>query len=441
MRIFTVFTVAVFSVSFFGIGAVLVAQGPGGQARQIVVTQADGTQLTVSVPEQRSGGPRGGEQQDGVQMMQGGGPPQRMQPSGMQPPVGRGATAAGQGNQPPARPTPPATGQPSTMNPNQVTQAIARLRAMDTNQNGVLEAAEIPANQRERVNAMVTQLGGNPNSTSFNLANLERRAMTTAGGQPNQQQPNQQQQGGNTGQQQRQQATPLVPTFGERVTAEAPPVMFGQSPPVVQTSASQGTRQGGRQQGGANQQGAVPPPVTVKISTPYDNISAALRNNQEFKWFFEADTDQDGQLTMQEFVQAFGGVWTDTLAGEFAGFGRVLDSNSVEYMDVGLDRNGDGFATLDEALITVKEKTERRTQETAAAQTAMPARPQGRQSPVAIQNTRMQTGNTAGNQTEQLPTSANNQGSVQQLGRQQGYQPQMGGRNSGGRGGRGSGGQ
>ena len=433
MRILAVFIVAV----FFGFGTVLVAQPPGGG--------------------QRGGGPQGGMQFQGapMQAQPGGGPPQRMQggmqPGGQQPqwggaqaPGGRGQPGtqdnqpmrpAQPGQPPQARPMPPnaqgppsAQGnqparpaQPGAMNPNQVTQAIARLRTMDANQNGVLEASEIPATQRDRVNTIVTQLGGNPNGTSFNLANLERRAMTAAGGaQPNQ--PNQQQ-ADNSRQQQRQQpVTPLVLPFGERVTAEAPPVMFGQRVPDGQMTAQ--TRGAGGQQRGAaanQRQSAVPAPTIVKVSTPYDNVSAALRNNQEFRWFFDADTDQDGQLTMQEFVAAFGGVWTKELAGEFAGYGRVLDRNGTEYMDIGLDRNGDGFATMDEALITVKDKTERHAQEEAIAQEAAPAsRPQGRQPPpAAAQNARAPSGNNTMNQTRQPPTSANNQGNAQQ-GRQQG---------------------
>jgi len=335
MRTSAVFIVAAFSVFFFGFGMILVAQGPGGPRGQM----------------QQGGG--GGQQPPWVQNAQTAAP-------------ARGAQLAAQGNQQ-ARPVaqPAAQGnqqaRPAALNPNQVTQIIARLRAMDTNQNGVLEANEIPANQRDRVNTMITQLGGNPSSASFNLANLERRAMAAAGGaQPSQQQ---QQQADNARQQQQrqQQPAPLVPAFGEQVTAGAPPLGFGQRAPVAQTAP-----QAAQQRGTANQQSIVPP-VIARTSTPYDHIPAALRNNANIGWFFEFDTDQDGQLTMQEYVNGLGGGWTGSRAREFTGGWLTLIDGEITWVDAsveggvwinGLDRNGDGFATLDEVLLTVQERTE-----------------------------------------------------------------------------------
>ena len=213
MRTLAVFA-AIFTVFFFGFGAVLLAQpggggqrgggqggggqGGGGQGQaapvqpvQIRVQQGGGGQQAITVMQAPLPA-----QQGAAQRPQGGGPPGQMQfGGGQQPPWVQGGA---QGNQParpgqptavqgnqPARPGQPAAtqaaqpprpgqlpaGQAGAMNPNQVTQAIARLRQMDTNQNGVLEANEIPAAQRDRVMTTITQLGGNPNANSFNLAN------------------------------------------------------------------------------------------------------------------------------------------------------------------------------------------------------------------------------------------------------------------------------
>ena len=433
----------IFSVFFFGFGMILVAQGPN-QVRQVVVMQADGSQQVIVTPMQQGGERQFDREQWRTAPTQQGATPQRMpggggppgqgqwQPGGGQPPqwaaqgtrpapAGRGGppTATMQGGQP-VRPPQPTAGQ---MNPNQVTQTIARLRAMDTNQNGVLEANEIPANQRDRVNTWVAQLGGNPGSSSFNLANLERRAMTTAGTE----RPNQQQQQGGDRQQQRQQpVAPLVPTFGEQGAADAPPLGFGQRNREVQ-AASQAVREGRQQGNVANlQQGAVPQPVTVRVSTPYDNVPAGLRNSPTFNWFFEFDTGDgrinpatgqegppDGQLSMQEYVYGLGGIWTEGVAFEFAGYWDELDGNRIWVN--GLDRDGDGFVTLDEALLTVQERTE--LQERKSGAVALQASPPMRQQ---------------GPQTRQSPTVTNVQQGGPQGRMQSGQQMGPGGRGSGG---------
>jgi len=418
MRTSAVFTVAVFAVFFFCFGAILVAQ-PGGQPRQVVEWQSDGSQRTVVVPVQQGGGQQPPWVQGTQTVAPGGrgGQPAAATMQGNQP-ARPGQPVAAQGN-PQARPAQPVTqGQPGTLNPNQVTQMIARLRAMDTNQNGVLEANEIPANQRDRVSAMVTQLGGNPNSNAINLANLERRAMATAGVAGNVQ-PNQQQGADNAGRQPRQQPVepPLVRPFGEQVAANTLPLGFGQRDRIAQTTPQQATR-GGRQGGAAP--GGSTQSVTVRQSTPYDNIPAALRTGT-FSWFFEYDTDQDGQLTMLEYVNGRGGGWTEQIANEFKS----------------LDRNGDGFVTMEEALTTIKEWDERRAQE-AGAVTPQATTPATRQQgpPGAIPTTTaptnanrgQQAGNAAANQGR---PAANNQGNVQQGRPQGGQQMGPGGRGSG----------
>ena len=453
MRISTVHTIAVFSVFFFGVGAVLVAQPGGGQRGG--GPQGIQYQQYQGAPEQQMRGMQGG----GPGQMQGGGP-QRMMMQGGPPGGGQRPQWGGpqgqmqpppwaQGGQPTApggRGGPPQ--QAGQASPDQVTRTIARLRAMDANQNGVLEANEIPVNQRDRVNTWVTQLGGNPGSGSFNLASLERRAMATAGGV----QSDRQQQGGDRQQQQRQQqqtTAPLVPTFGEQVTAEASPLGFGQRDREAQTAAAT-TRQGGRQQGTANQQqqSSVPRPATVKVSTPYDNLPAGLRDNPEFRWFFEADVGDgrvnpatgqegppDGQLSMQEFVNGLGGgEWSEGIVLEFVGFWDELDGNKIWVN--GLDRDGDGFVTMDEALVTVKERTElkERQEKTVAQQMSPSSRQQrgqqGGQSPAALMSDRGPQGNPT--QGRQPQTATGNQGAPQgQM--QSGQQSGPGGRGSGGR--------
>ena len=404
MRTLAILT-AISTVFFFGFTAVLVAQpggqgrggqgqisqGPGGQ-RQIVITQSDGTQRTVVIPERtgeqvqtQPGGQRGQEggmrgQMGGGPQGQGGGFPGQGQRGGTMPPGAQGTAPArpvqpptAQGNQPP-RPA-----QPGVANAGQVTQTMARLRAMDANQNGVLEASEIPADRRDRVNTWVTELGGNPNATSFNLAALERRAQTAAGNPQQPQQTNQQQPQptGERQQQQRQpQAPPLVAPFGEQVTTEAPPLIFGQRNRPVQTVAPQARGERGQPRGTNQRNTAIPPPVAPRISTPYDNISANLRSNRNFSWFFEYDTDQDGQITMQEYVQGLGGTWTAGIASEFVGF--IREDGSA---DTGLDRNGDGFATMEEVLATIKERDAWEAFRAAAQQTAEPASQPARASP------------------------------------------------------------
>jgi len=438
---------AVFSIFFFGFGAVLIAQPPGGGGRG---GQGGGPQFDRTQMQQGGGGPQQ-RMQGGPPGMQGGQQPPWMQNAAPGGPPGGGP--AGRGGQPnampgnqPARPGQSVAGQ---ANPDQVTRTMARLRAMDANGNGMLEANEIPANQQDRVNMMVTQLGGNPGN-QINLANLERRAMAAAASnaQPNQQQ----QRGENTREQRQQPVDPLVLPFGETIAAVAPALGFGQRERVVQTSQTntpQANARGGRQQGdAANQQASVPLPTTVKVSTPYDNIPAALRNNQEFKWFFDFDTDVNGQLSMLEYVNGCGGIWTAGIASEFVGYESTGKDGEPIWVS-GLDRNGDGFSTMDEALMTVKERTELRVQEEQAAAGQQgqqrqqvqgpPGRPPATAASVAPMNPRMQAGNAAAasNQGRQPPTGMSNQGYTPGGGRMQGnsQQPMGRGGNRGGRGG------
>gem|GEM_PF-4840555 len=277
-------------------------------------------------------------------------------------PPGRGGNVAQGAAQvgPPGRGPNAQGGQPGGLNPNQAAQMVARLRAMDANGNGVLESNEIPANQRERVNAIITQLGGNPNSQQINLNNLERRAVNNAqqANNANQQGANQQADEGRQRQrpeerQRQPEIDPLVRPFGETRPADRPVLAFGQRD-SLQNSTADGRRQtaDGRRQTPENRRPAgelvaVTRSQTARQSAVYDNIPATVRNNTSFSWFFDYDTDQDGQLTMLEYVNGRGGDWTDGIVVEF----------------LSLDRNRDGFITMEEALATIREWDERRTVE------------------------------------------------------------------------------
>jgi hypothetical protein len=86
-----------------------------------------------------------------------------------------------------------------------------------------------------------------------------------------------------------------------------------------------------------------------------------VRDNATFSWFFDCDKDQDGQITMKEYVDGlYSGTWTDAVVNEF-NF---------------LDRNGDGVITVDEALTSIREEDEKKAKEAREQQAA--AGPQGR---------------------------------------------------------------
>ena len=402
-----------FSLVFFiGSGVFLVAQ----EYPQPIPPQPVGAPQDGGGPQQFGPGQGPGQQPGGgnappwarnANNQPGGG---RGGPPGMGPPGQRG----GQQQFPPRNQPGGARGgqqQPGGINPNQATQMIARLKAMDTNGNGILEPNEIPPNQLPRVGAMVQQLGGNPNGP-INLAQLERQVMAMAGNaQPNQQQTN------NTGRQPRQQTVvPLVRPFGEQVPTNSPVLEFGQKEAAPQT-AQPGMGQQGRQQRDAaaaqmQQQMAAQAARNanaVRQSSTYDNIPATVRNNLAFSWFFEYDTDKDGQLTMLEYINGCGGIWTNKLVDEFQM----------------LDRNGDGFVTVDEALATIAEWDKQREQEEKEQQAA--AGSQGRPTPPAGTPANQGVRPANPNQGNPRQPAAGNQG-----GNGQGRWNQSGGRGGGG---------
>ena len=333
-------TLTVLSAFLLGLGAVLVFANQSVQAQD---------QPVAPVPVQPY---QGGEQQPGggaPPWMQrggqqpGGGSPPWMQRGGQQPGGPGGMRGPGvRGGPPPgavpggARPT------PGGMDANRVSMMMARLRSMDTNGNGILEPQEISDSRRSFVNAIVTQMGGDPNGP-IDLARLERRAMSIANAQTNT--PRQSQPPDPTaGRQSRQPAPtvdPLVPPFGESKPVETPTLGFGQR----DAGGQQDGRGSGRQRTSpasivaVNQPPAINNTNSIKQSAVYDALPETVRNNPQFNWFFSYDADRDGQLTMSEYIRGRGGVLTKEIAEEFRQ----------------LDRNGDGFVTVDEALTTIKE--------------------------------------------------------------------------------------
>ena len=216
---------------------------------------------------------------------------------------------------------------------------------------------------------------------------------------------------------QQQQTGPLVQPFGEPSPPTAPAAGFGQrvggapqgSPGARNANAANAARQ--QREAQAAQQVAVQAARNanaVKQSGAYDHIPPAVRNNTTFSWFFEYDKDQDGQLSMMEYVNGRGGVWSEDIVREFKF----------------LDRNGDGFATIDEALTSIREEDEKKAKEAREQQAA--AGPQGGRSQPGQQSSaggrRPQTGGQGGR-----PQGANpNQVRQPPSGRGQGNQPNLG---------------
>jgi len=227
-------------------------------------------------------------------------------------------------------------------------------------------------------------------------------------------------------QRQQQPIVPVVRPFGEPSQPAAPTTGFGNQVATTQ----QGTP-GGRGQNAANvarqqrdaqvaQQAAVQAARNanaVRVTGAYDHIPPAVRNNATFSWFFEYDKDQDTQLTMMEYVNGRGGVWTEEILQEF----RFLD------------RNGDGVVTIEEALTSIKEDDEKRSKEAAEQQAA--TRPPGGRPQPGQQATPGRRPSQAGGQGARTPGANPNQVRQPPSRRGQGDQPNLGvpsGRSRGG---------
>lgn len=270
--------------------------------------------------------------------------------------------------------------------PERNDRMIQMLKAMDANNNGKLESGEIPEYRRNFVSMIVTRMGGDPTKT-VDLAALERRARSESPGS------NSRTSGGSRGT--ATEEPPLVPAFGEGAEAEPAPVLaFGKKTPeekaavkksvpeqiarttdAVQQSARELMNKFDRNKNGfldkdkgeysktlpfdpeaadKDRDGRVSMRemiaalggqtgvssgymgITFKSSVPYDRLPEGVPD-----WFLEADQDQDGQMTMEEYPnvkQWKGKPWSREMAQEF-NF---------------LDLNGDGIVTLVECFAVLK---------------------------------------------------------------------------------------
>ena len=359
-------------LSFFllvGFGTVLVAQDRSGSRSDRPREGGPPTSFQGGPPSsgerpQWGGGPPAIYQQGQ------GGPPQRViTPGGGQPPWGgppqatgaptgrggapptTGAPAGRGGPVPVASPGTPPGGTPA----DRTNRMMDMFRSMDTNRNGILEPSEITDSRRGFVTAIVTRFGIDPNRP-INLADLERRAQAAnavatpptntnssntanSGRTDNRSDVRTEATGGGGNRSSAQPVDPLVPPFGEQKPVETAVLGFGQKTGAATTAS---TRPG---RGAPNQpQQAQSAPATTRQSAVYDQLPAEVRNNPALDWFFAYDRDRDGQLSMQEYGAGRGGVWTPEIAKEF----RFLD------------KNGDGFATIDEVLASLKEYDDQR---------------------------------------------------------------------------------
>ncbi|GHT44142.1 hypothetical protein FACS189454_00790 [Planctomycetales bacterium] len=277
---------------------------------------------------------------------------------------------------------------------------IEMLKGMDTNQNGTLEPSEIPEYRRQFVERIVAPFGISAN-TPINLKSIESRILAA---------PTQQPQGSDAASANQSSRNntqppvdPLVPPFGEKQETQSPVLSFGQKEtktpvgaaksivPLVSVdeqtlrSAKKMMTQYDKNKNGTldkdkgewssalpfkpdsadkNQDGRISMSemiaamggggsaasmgasvVAVRQSNAYDKLPEGTPD-----WFFEADSDQDGQLTMQEYAN--GSAWK----------GRPMSNELVtEFQSI--DRNGDGFATAVEIFTTLKETDEKKARE------------------------------------------------------------------------------
>ncbi|MDR3182448.1 MAG: hypothetical protein LBT89_05915 [Planctomycetaceae bacterium] len=309
----------------------------------------------------------------------------------------------------------PGGGQFQPNDANRNARRIAMLKGMDSNQNGTLEANEVPEYRRDFVNRIVTELGGNPQGT-LNLNELERKAAAQTPATANQ--PAAASPSGKTipvitG-------DPLVQPFGEKTETPGTVLTFGQrektaaaaaaAQPAPAVSASDQilrnakgiltkfdkNRNGTLDKDKSEWSSALPfkaedadknldGRITLseivavsggKTTATSGSAATAVKRSEAYDqlpqgvpaWFFERDKDKDAQLTMTEY--AAGNRWTDALAKEF----RFLD------------KNNDGFATVTEIFAVLKQIDEEkalaadkakreaaRTSGQAAASTATPA--------------------------------------------------------------------
>jgi Ca2+-binding EF-hand superfamily protein len=315
---------------------------------------------------------------------------------------------------------------------------IGMLKGMDTNKNDVLEPNEIPNYRRGFVNSIVTRMGGNPNGP-INLTEFSNRVANLTP------QSNQQNNQSGTTLATALPSDPLVPYFGEKETASAPVLTFGQREPKPAAVAASKSTAGinssdqlmrsardimtkfdknkngtldkdkgewtgslpfkaedadknhdGRVTmteliailGGKSTGSAGAAVIATRQSDFYDRLPQGMPD-----WFFARDKDKDGQLTMMEYANEQ--TWSKDLADEF----------------IFLDRNNDGIATATEIIASLKQfdeekalAAEKEKREKLRRGAALPPKP--------LPDGNQQSNQSSGppyNQPGQPPTPSNNE--------------------------------
>ena len=353
------------------------------------------------------GGQGGGGMQGAGGQRQPGGNQQGVQPGG------QGNQQTRQGGQPAATAQPARQGNPQTTGGAVQTQPARPGNPQTTGGAAQAQPAR-PGNPQVAGGAVQTQparpgtpqvaggTGNQPGVTPGNAGTIQRT-------NPNQnppQTPNAA--AGRTpgGRTQQQPAGPLVPAFGEQQPADMPIAPFGSRDgtasadstlarnvsvnPRQAQAAAQATQREVQAARNAN---------AVRVSDTYESIPASVRNNPSFRWFFDFDTNNDGQLSMPEYVNGCNnGIWTKEIAEEFSM----------------LDRNGDGLVTVDEALLAVKEWDEERARLMLESGEMPAVSPAGRPQPSGATSRAPTAANTNVNTTRTAPTASvpanNNQG-------------------------------
>jgi Ca2+-binding EF-hand superfamily protein len=298
-------------------------------------------------------------------------------------------------------------------------RSLGMLRSMDRNGNGKLEPDEVPEYRRPFVSMMVSRMGGNASGT-VDLNDLARKAASgSSRGAPA------------TVSVSNSKTSvlptdPLVPYFGEKEPEQSAVLAFGQREPEVRTAgiraaaipavsqsdqvlrtARQIMNQFDKNKNGLldkdkgewgsslpfnadaadkNRDGRISmaellaalgskanvttgaAAVAVRQSDVYDHLPPGMPD-----WFFERDKDNDGQISMTEYLTN-GQAWSEAVADEF----RFID------------KNNDGVATAEEIFAVLKqvdeekrlkEEQEKRVRERRSGAVAQPAPPQPGQPP------------------------------------------------------------
>lgn len=311
----------------------------------------------------------------------GGGGRQNAAPGGNSP-FGTGANPAAPGGNSPFGPGTPGGGGMSE-------RFLEMLQLMDVNKDGILTLDEVPEQRRGFVTMIAQRMGQDPNKP----INLRSLATTISGGNPA---ASTSQTSSSSGARKTELPT-LVPKFGEK-TATSPVLAFGQAAPnanrtvagaAQQDSSLNSTERAARdlmnkydknRNGYADKtewnrsfpfdtnladtnrdarlsmaeivaalggklsasSGAIA--TGFRVSEPYEHLPAGVPD-----WFFQRDSDRDGQLSMVEYAHTQ--TWNTGIAAEF------------EFLDL----SGDGVITIAECFAVLKKVDEEKAEKLDAA--------------------------------------------------------------------------